>query len=92
MEPKRIRINAKSYPIETLTHWKKHENEVQNQKKLLSSKLKQDLKEKLLQEIPLMDSPTPEEILSLSTIWQLKLTLKDWHQCLKTAGREYIQN
>jgi len=77
-----------SYPIETLSHWKKHDNEVHNQKKLLSSKLKQDLKDKLLQEISNLDCPTPEEILSLTTIWQLKLTLKDWHQCLKTAGEQ----
>ena len=80
------RQNRKPYPLETLTKWKKHENEVSDQKKLLSSKLKQGLKEKLLEEIILMENPTPAEILSLSTIWQVKLTLKDWHHALKTAG------
>jgi hypothetical protein len=69
-----------------LTHWKRQENDVHNQKKLLSSKLQQDLKEQFLKEIHLMETPTPVEILSLSTIWQIKLTLKDWHECLKTAG------
>ncbi len=77
---------TRSYPIEMLTHWKRQENDVHNQKKLLSSKLQQDLKEQFLKEIHLMETPTPVEILSLSTIWQIKLTLKDWHECLKTAG------
>jgi len=85
METKRTR-NAPFYPVETLTQWKKHGDEVHNLKKLLTTKLKQELKDKLLREVALLDGPTPEEILSLTTIWQLKLTLKDWHQCLKTAG------
>jgi hypothetical protein len=88
MEHRRSRAtNArKSYPIETFTNWKKQENKVIAKLKLISPNLKQDLVEKLLQEIRIMDAPTAAEILSVSTIWQLKLTTKDWYQCLKTAG------